>query len=333
MDEPASTGQADETAATPALPADVPNAVVSRTASTASLKQRFPILTLLTCAVCISVFIGINQEGQPYSLEALERWGAYSANKIYSGAVWGLLTSVFVHVEIWHIAFNLYWLWVLGSRFERVAGWRRWLGFFLAAAFISSGAQFAFSGETGIGASGVGYALFGLLWITRKQFPTFEKVLDPRTILMFLAWLVACLLLTMSGAWTVGNAAHFAGLLFGAGVGAWVVWPKYKPYLKAGFAILALIATVPLVWAPWSAEWNSWAATRAYARGDFPAALRFYQRSLRLGQDKLWCLHNMALTYHVMGDKAHYEETLKQVRELDEKDAAEVEALIQNEKK
>jgi GlpG protein len=296
-------------------------------------RQRFPGLTLLICLLCIGIFVGINQERDAYTWDAFEKWGAYSANKIYGGAIWGFVTSAFVHIEIWHLAFNLYWLWVLGSRFERVAGWQRWLGFFLAAAFISSGAEFTFRQDAGIGASGVGYALFGLFWVTRKHFPSFGKVMDQRTVLLFLVWLVACMLLTVSGAWSIGNAAHVAGLLFGAGVGAWTIWPKYKRQLRFGFALLVLFATIPLVWAPWSVEWNSWAGTRAYSRGNYAGAIRFYQRSSRLGQDKAWCLHNLALSYHAMGDKIHYQATLKQLQELDEKAAAELEKSIEKERK
>ncbi len=35
---------------------------------------------------------------------------------------WALITSVFVHFALWHVAFNVYWLWVLGSQL-RTGNW------------------------------------------------------------------------------------------------------------------------------------------------------------------------------------------------------------------
>src|SRR5262245_10754592 len=91
-----------------------------------ALKQRYPVMTMVACAICIVVFLGLFNERNAYSWEALEKWGCYPAGKIRAGAVWAFITSVFVHVELWHVAFNLYWLYVLGSLMERVIGWWRW---------------------------------------------------------------------------------------------------------------------------------------------------------------------------------------------------------------
>jgi membrane associated rhomboid family serine protease len=115
-----------------------------------ALRQRVPVLTLLACGICALIFLGLFNERNPNSWETLAKWGCYPPAKIYSGEIWAFITSVFVHVEPWHVAFNLYWLWVFGSKLERVIGSARWLGFFLGAAFVSSGIQFAFSGTTGI---------------------------------------------------------------------------------------------------------------------------------------------------------------------------------------
>jgi len=54
---------------------------------------------------------------------------------------------------------------VLGRSVERVLGPLRLAGLVLASALVSSAGQLAWSDETGIGFSGVGYALFGLAWV------------------------------------------------------------------------------------------------------------------------------------------------------------------------
>src|SRR6266446_5053527 len=57
---------------------------------------------------------------------------------------------------------------------------------FVSAAFVSSGAEFAISDSTGIGASGVVYAIFGFMWMTRSHYPSFQKVVDVHTARWFI---------------------------------------------------------------------------------------------------------------------------------------------------
>ena len=294
-----------------------------------ALKQRYPVATLFVCAICVVVFVGLLNAPNSSSWEALEKWGCYPANKIRSGGVWAFITSVFVHQALWHLAFNVYWMYLLGSRLERVIGSVRWLAFFLSAAFVSSGAEFAISDSTGIGASGVVYAIFGFMWMTRSHYPSFQKVVDDRTARWFILWLVGCLAMTLTKVWEVGNAAHIAGLLFGAGIGAWMLWPRRRNLLKLGFAGLFVLSIVPVFWAPWSIDWTSWQGTRAYERGDYVTAINWYNRSLTLGQDKAWCWQSIALAHFAAGDNQKYAQDIEFLRKLDEKAANEVEHTVQ----
>jgi GlpG protein len=280
----------------------------------------------MACAACILVFVGLANEPNERAWEALSKWGAYPPGKIRDGAYWALLTSVFVHLELWHLAFNVYWLYVLGSELERAIGSVRWLLFFIGAAVVSSGAELGFAGTTGIGASGVGYAIFGFMWITRKQFPTFAKVLTQSTIAMFFLWLVGCLVMTLSDAWHVGNAAHFSGLIFGVTVGAFWLYPARKHLLAGAVSLLIMAAIVPLFWAPWSSDWTVWRAIRAHRHGDFRSAVAWYKRGLKLGYNPIWCYKNMARAYFSLGDKPRFEETMATLRKLDQKAAWALEA-------
>src|SRR5438105_15702725 len=101
-------------------------------------------------------------------------------------------------------AVNAYLLWLLGSRLERAIGSLPFLGFFLVAACVSSSFQLAVSDSTGIGASGVVYAIFGFMWPTRHRYPRFNEVLDARTIQIFVIWLVGCVVATYLKVWNVG---------------------------------------------------------------------------------------------------------------------------------
>ena len=66
------------------------------------------------------------------------------------------------------------------------------------------------------GLSGVGYALFGYLWMKGQYEPEQAMILHPNTITTMLLWLVLC----MTG-WVgpIANAAHVVGLLVGVAFG------------------------------------------------------------------------------------------------------------------
>jgi rhomboid protease GluP len=181
-------------------------------------KPPIPWLTLGWVAICSIIFVGLLLNPQDGTTESLSQWGYLPGSRIWGGGVWGLITSTFVHLEIWHFGFNVYWLWQLGRRLEDALGWWRYLSFFLLAALLSSAAQLLVSGTTGIGMSGVIYAMFGFMWIARHRFTFFKEILDDRTIAMLLIWLVGGIILTALEVMNIGNAAHITGCLFGVAV-------------------------------------------------------------------------------------------------------------------
>ena len=191
---------------------------VSALASTADARPKTfasTWVTWLACLVCIGIFIGITTSDDADVWATLAKFGSVPALSIWEGHYWALITSNFVHLELWHIAFNVYWLWVFGNRIERVIGSLRFLSFVLVAGFVSSAYQLVVTDSTGIGASGIGYALFGFMWATRHRYPLFLEVLDGKTIQLFMIWLVGCIVATYLNLWQVANTAHVAGLLFG----------------------------------------------------------------------------------------------------------------------
>jgi len=77
--------------------------------------QRIPWVTYALAVVCVGIWAGIQASGDPGSRDVMRRFGSVRAWDIWRGAYWALLTSAFVHVKFWHLAFNVYWLWVLGQ--------------------------------------------------------------------------------------------------------------------------------------------------------------------------------------------------------------------------
>jgi GlpG protein len=281
--------------------------------------QRGPILTWVACAVCVVIFLGLSSKETIGSWEMASKWGFYPPGSEWDGKYWALVTSVFVHIELWHLAFNLYWLWYLGGRLEKAIGSLRWLAFFLTAAIISSAIQLGISGIGGIGASGVVYAIFGFMWATRNHFDGFKEALTKQTIILYVAWLFICLATTLLNIWQVGNSAHFSGMLFGIFV-ADIFVVRYKALLaKIAIVAMVVVSVVPLFWCPWSVIWVSKQAYNAHSNGDYVNAINFYNRSLELGQDPVWVYTNLASAYRAIGDQSKYEEAEKKVQELREK--------------
>jgi membrane associated rhomboid family serine protease len=81
---------------------------------------------------------------------------------IADGAAWQLVTSMFTHVEIWHIGFNMLALYLLGPQLEMVLGRARFLALYLLSGLVGSAVVYWLAAESSVtvGASG---SLFGLM--------------------------------------------------------------------------------------------------------------------------------------------------------------------------
>ncbi len=284
----------------------------------ANLVKRSTLLTWLSCMACIAIFLELMQKGNYSSWATLSKYGYLSPNDIWNGKYWGLITSVFVHTQLWHVAFNVYWLWILGGALERSIGHVNWLLFFIAAAVVSSGIQFGISGSTGIGLSGVGYAMFGFMWTARDRYPEFQQILTKQIIVLFSGWLIFCVIASLLHMMDVGNGAHISGLLFGAGVAAIFTLKSKIRFISLGMGVLILCALLPLFWCPWSAQWVGIQGYKAHVKHDYEKAIINYQRSLELGADPQWALSSIAEAYSDMGNDIKYKETIEQLQSLND---------------
>lgn len=273
--------------------------------------------TALAIVACCGLYAGLAARNDYDSWETMAQFGYLAADAVWDGGWWALVTSALVHFEMWHLVFNVYWLWVLGIRCERAIGSLPMLAFFVASAFVSSSAQLATSGATGIGASGVVYAMFGFMWLSRERHPSFAAVLDRRTIRIFVLWLFGCIALTGLGIWNVGNAAHVGGLLFGGVVAGTLGLRRPRIAAGAAVAVLVALATVPLVWCPWSFEWRSHVAYAAHVAQDYRAALGHYDAVIRMAPDNAWAHLNRGMVHASLGDPQRAAQDHDRALELD----------------
>lgn len=158
---------------------------------------------------------------------------------IRRGELWRLVTSIFPHAGILHLAFNVYWLWVFGTLVEEVYGPLRTAALILLFAVGPGAWEFGFA-VGGIGLSGVGYGLFGLLWILSLYDERFRNAMDRRTVEIFVVWFFFCIAATVANVLPVANIAHGAGAVLGILTGFAIVRPGRRGVLTAGIAALCL---------------------------------------------------------------------------------------------
>jgi membrane associated rhomboid family serine protease len=290
-----------------------------------STSERRAPLTVFACAVAIVVSLGAMAEsGQP-TWAQLAKWGYLPAERIWDGALWALVSTAFVHLALWHLVFNVCWLWRFGAAVERELGPLRFLSFVVAAALVSSGLQLAVTGDTGIGASGFVYGLFGLMWRSKEKVPRFADALGSDTSALFFIWLIACLVATQAGFVKIGNTAHFSGLLFGVLVAEWRFRGSHRRLAATATGMLIVLSLLGAQMNPWSGRWLAYQAVKLHRNQQYEIAALAYERSLSFGADSAWVFHNLALAYSALGDSTRTADALRRLRA---KAPAEADSLV-----
>jgi membrane associated rhomboid family serine protease len=113
-------------------------------------------LNVLVYVITAAQGRGINSPGG----SLFTRWLLYGP-AVANGDWWRLITSAFLHANLIHIAFNMYFLWFVGSAVETAIGRGRFLAIYLVSGLAGSAGALVFTPTSPtVGASG---ALFGVL--------------------------------------------------------------------------------------------------------------------------------------------------------------------------
>jgi membrane associated rhomboid family serine protease len=284
-----------------------------------------PIMTFALVALCVVVtlanwYSGENHNNPWYVLGHL---GSFDAPYIWSGHYAPLLTSVFLHLSIFHLLFNMIWLARLGPVMEETMNPLAYSLFIVTSAVIGSAAELAWSGQTGSGMSGVVYAMAGLMWAGRSTIVAWRPVMTRYLLNTFLIWGGFCVIATWTGTLPVANAAHFGGLLYGFAVGFLFYSQRKKPLWGVVLAALVAMTIASVTWMPWSARWTSWKGERAQAKRDYPAAIAWYERSMRQDLNGIFALSRISECWRLMSlDAAARKDRTAQERATHEQAAA-----------
>ncbi|WP_328587594.1 rhomboid family intramembrane serine protease [Serinibacter arcticus] len=197
-----------------------------------------PVITYTIMAICVAIellrYLAPPLYGQIFS--ELVFWPAYGAAEPYR-----FLTSTLLHGGIWHLAFNMYALYLVGGQLERMLGRSRYLALYLLAAVGGSVAYLLIAGVDAVGAVGASGGVFGLFGAFAVLMRKFGG--DTRQILVIIG-INAVLGFVIGGiAWQ----AHLGGLVVGAALAALYAYaPREREWLQwvGSGAVLVLLAGV-----------------------------------------------------------------------------------------
>ncbi|MFD7610021.1 rhomboid family intramembrane serine protease [Streptomyces sp. NPDC059828] len=161
---------------------------------------------------------------------------------VADGEWYRLVTSMFLHQEIWHIAFNMLGLWWLGGPLEAALGRVRFLALYMLSGLAGSALTYllAAPNQGALGASG---AIFGLLGATIVLMRRMNYDLRPVIALLALNLLFT---FTWSGiAWE----AHIGGLVAGGVIAFGMVHApaRRRSLVQFGTCALVLMAIIVTV--------------------------------------------------------------------------------------
>lgn len=146
---------------------------------------------------------------------------------IAQGKYWRLLSPVFLHGGLAHIALNGMGIYVLGPQTERLYGTARFLTIYLVSGVAGSIASYAFNPAPAVGASG---AIFGLVGALGVFFFTTRDIFGEagrNQLQSMIALIVINVLFGFGSGGTIDNFGHLGGLAGGLACG-WILVPRYE---------------------------------------------------------------------------------------------------------
>ncbi|MEV6259390.1 rhomboid family intramembrane serine protease [Streptomyces sp. NPDC051784] len=206
------------------------------------------LITKILIGINLAVFLAVSVAGRDLVEDLLLFGRAYTDDQaaapegVAEGQWYRLVTSMFLHQEVLHIAFNMLGLWWLGGPLEAALGRARYLALYLLSGLAGSALTYWITdpGQGTLGASG---AVFGLLGATAVLMRRMNYDMRP-----VIALLVINLIFTFT--WSgIAWQAHVGGLVAGALIAiAMVHAPRERRNIvQYGACVLVLLAVAAIV--------------------------------------------------------------------------------------
>jgi len=206
------------------------------------------VVTKVLIGLNVAVFLLAQVIGDTFvqRLWLIGRW--YDGGEwqgVAEGEWYRLLSSTFLHEQIWHVALNMVGLWMLGPPLEAALGRIRFVALYVVAGLGGSALSYllAAQNQPSLGASGAIFGLFGAMIVLGRRM---RYDLRPLIVLLVLN-LVITFLNTNSIDWR----AHVGGLVAGtlAAIGLVYAPRRNRTVIQvlSLFAVLAVAAALVVV--------------------------------------------------------------------------------------
>jgi membrane associated rhomboid family serine protease len=202
------------------------------------------LVTMILIGINLAVFVAVLGAGDRlvtdlgmlgYAIDG----ETFSWIGVADGEWYRMLTSAFLHEQIWHIAFNMMGLWFLGPPLEAALGRARYLTLYLLSALAGSTLSYllAEQNQLSLGASGAIFGLFGATAVLARRLRY-----DMRPIAILLA---INLVITFTWA-NIAWQAHIGGLVAGAAVAFGMVHAprEHRTPVQVGTSVAVLLVIV-----------------------------------------------------------------------------------------
>ena len=174
--------------------------------------KKIVITNILIALNVIAFFVVFALSGANLNVLNLLRYGALNSVLVQNGEFWRLITAGFLHGGIFHLIFNMYALYIIGTQIENFAGKWKFLAIYFCSMLTASLMSCVINpNSVSVGASGAIFGLLGALVYFGYHYRLYlGSVLRNQIIPLILFNLLLGFM--VSG---IDNAAHLGGLIGG----------------------------------------------------------------------------------------------------------------------
>lgn len=185
-------------------------------------KEKNPIITRILVALNIMIYFYMVLTGKSDTLTA--KFAVYSPF-VQLGQYYRLLTGAFIHADLFHLLFNCYALYIIGSQVENYLGKTKYIIIYFLSALSSSLLSMLFAGSNyySVGASGAIFGLMGAL----LYFGYYYRVYLGNVLKSQIIPLIVLNLIIGFVSPGIDNYGHIGGLIGGV-LTTYAVGVKYK---------------------------------------------------------------------------------------------------------
>jgi GlpG protein len=189
---------------------------------------------IIALAIFLTLFtnFGLNNFLEPLLFIKTNFNSSFENTYLINNEWWRLITPTFLHFSITHLVFNCLWIYILGSRIEKLDGLSVFLFIFILTGILSNAGQFFWTQQYLFGGlSGAVYGLLGYCFIIELDGRHGRYGLPEALYLFMFIWLLVGFtgVLSFFGFGNVANTAHLVGMIAGFIIG---LITKYSLNLK-----------------------------------------------------------------------------------------------------